>query len=252
MPIRGGATPMTYRTPMRFRDKKVFVTGASRGIGLAIAAAFRAEGAWVVGTHTGGSATHEDCQEWVSADFVDMAGISACADRVRQIAPDVLVNNAGINTIAPFTEIDPQDFLRIQQVNVFAPFRLCQAAIPGMKRQGRGRIVNVSSIWGKISKAHRASYSASKFAIDGLTVALAAEHSADGILANSIAPGFVDTELTRRVLGDAGIEALVAGVPARRMGHVDEIARLVLWLASDENTYLTGQNIAIDGGFTRV
>ena len=67
-----------------------------------------------------------------------------------------------------------------------------------------------------------------------------------------IAPGFVDTELTRRVLGDAGIEALVAGVPARRMGHVDEIARLVLWLASDENTYLTGQNIAIDGGFTRV
>ena len=121
-----------------------------------------------------------------------------------------------------------------------------------MRRKGWGRIVNVSSIWGKISKEHRASYSTSKFAIDGMTLALAAEHSADGIIANSIAPGFVDTELTRRVLGETGIQSLVATVPARRLGQVDEIACLVLWLASEENTYLAGQNISIDGGFSRV
>jgi len=238
---------------MRFSHKKVVVTGASRGIGRAIAHAFRAEGAWVLGTRTGGSTDGDDlCQEWVCADFSNLEQIKACAERVRHAEPDVLVNNAGINKNAPFVEIAPGDFLSVQQVNVFAPFMLCQAVIPAMARKGWGRIVNVSSIWGKISMARRASYSASKFAIDGMTLALAAEHSADGIIANSIAPGFIDTELTRRVLGDDGIQQLVSRVPARRLGRAEEVARLVLWLASDENTFVAGQNIAIDGGFTRV
>ena len=238
---------------MRFSGKKIFVTGASRGIGRAIAQGFRAEGAWVIGTRTRRHTETDDaCQEWFAADFSDIEQIRACAECVRRAEPDVLVNNVGINKIAPFVEIDPHDFLSIQQVNVFAPFLLCQAAIPAMKRKGWGRIVNVSSIWGKISKEYRASYSTSKFAIDGMTLALAAEHSADGIIANSIAPGIIDTELTHRVLGEAGIQSLVSKVPARRLGQVDEIARLVLWLASEENTYLAGQNIAIDGGFSRV
>jgi NAD(P)-dependent dehydrogenase (short-subunit alcohol dehydrogenase family) len=85
-----------------------------------------------------------------------------------------------------------------------------------------------------------------------LTLALAAEHTADGILANSIAPGFIDTELTRRVLGEADIASLVSGVPIRRLGHADEIARLVIWLASDLNSFIAGQNISIDGGLSRV
>ena len=238
---------------MRFLDKKVFITGASRGIGRGLAQAFRAEGAWVVGTRTGKQSESDDiCDEWFSADFSDTEQIVCCADFVRDSQPDVLVNNAGINKNAPFVDIEPEDFRSIQQVNVLAPFMLCQAAIPSMKRKGWGRIVNVSSIWGKISMAHRASYSASKFALDGLTVALAAEHSADGIIANSIAPGFFDTDLTHRMLGNAGIEVLVSKVPAKRLGRVEEIARLVLWLASEENTFVAGQNIAIDGGFTRV
>jgi len=238
---------------MRFLNKKVFVTGASRGIGLGIAKAFRAEGAWVVGTRTGKTQEADGiCQEWFEADFSDIDQIRLCADFLRSSEPDVLLNNAGINKNAPFVDIVPEEFRSIQQINVFAPFMLCQAAIPSMKRKGWGRIVNVSSIWGKISMAHRASYSASKFALDGMTVALAAEHSADGIIANSIAPGFIDTDLTHRMLGEAGIQALVSKVPANRLGRVDEIARLVLWLASEENTFIAGQNIAIDGGFTRV
>lgn len=237
----------------RFSGKRVVVTGASRGIGREIAHGFRSEGAWVVGTRTARSDADADiCHEWIVADFRDVAQIKACAERVRLAEPDVLVNNAGINVNAPFVEVSAEDFLIIHQVNVFAPFLLCQAAIPGMKRKGWGRIVNVSSIWGKISKEQRASYSASKFAIDGLTVSLAAEHSADGILANSVAPGFIDTELTHRMLGDGGIETLVAAVPARRLGRADEVAQLVLWLASQDNTFVAGQNIAIDGGFTRV
>ena len=112
--------------------------------------------------------------------------------------------------------------------------------------------MNISSIFGKVSKAHRASYSACKFALDGMTVALAAEHSVNGVLANCVAPGFIDTDLTRRMLGEAGIAQVLAGVPIGRLGKVEEIARLVLWLSSDENSFVTGQNIAIDGGFSRV
>jgi NAD(P)-dependent dehydrogenase (short-subunit alcohol dehydrogenase family) len=238
---------------MRFLNKKVFITGASRGIGRAIANAFHAEGAYIIGTRTGSvDAVDDACQEWIAADFNDVAQIERCADFLQKSEPDILVNNAGINRNSPFVDITSDDFMEIQQVNVFAPFRLCQAVIPAMKLKKWGRIVNISSIWGKISMMHRASYSASKFALDGMTLALAAEHAADGIIANCIAPGFIDTDLTHRMLGDAGIKTLIARVPANRLGQVEEISRLVLWLASEENTFIAGQNIAIDGGFTRV
>jgi NAD(P)-dependent dehydrogenase (short-subunit alcohol dehydrogenase family) len=237
---------------MRFSGRKVIVTGASRGIGLAIAKALRADGATVFGTATAARKPDAICHEWIKADFTSVAEIESCAARVREISPDILINNAGINKVAPFTEIALEDFLMIQQVNVVAPFALCQAAVPAMVKSGWGRIVNVSSIWGKISRDKRASYSASKFALDGLTVSLAAEHSGAGVLANCVAPGFIDTELTRRVNGEEGLKQLVAGVPMRRLGSAEEIARLVLWLSSEENTFVTGQNIAIDGGFTRV
>lgn len=234
-----------------FKGKKVFVTGASRGIGRAIAMAFQDQGAFVIGTGTRVVDGADGCNEYFQADFADLQQIYRCADFVREAEPDILVNNAGINKIAPFVEIDPEDFRRIQQVNVFAPFCLCQAAIPGMKRRGWGRVVGISSIWGIVSKEFRAAYSASKFALDGLTLALSHEHAADGILANCVAPGFIDTELTRRVLGDEQIVRLLGGVPTRRLGMPEEIARLVVWLGSPENTYLTGQNIAVDGGVSR-
>ncbi len=238
---------------MPWSEKKVFVTGATRGIGRAVAQAFRTEGAWVIGTGTGKATSTVDayCSEYVRADFTDLAQLHSCAQILRRIEPDILVNNAGINKIAPFADIVPDDFRNIQQVNVFAPFLLCQAAIAGMKRKGWGRIVNLSSIWGKISKEHRAAYSASKFAVDGMTLSLAIEHAADGIIANCVAPSFTDTELTRRILGENGIKRLVETVPMRRMANVEEIARFIVWLGGPENTYITGQNIAIDGGFTR-
>lgn len=238
---------------MRFSEKTVFITGASRGIGAALARAFRAEGARVIGTRTGAAGDDGGmCHEWIAADFARMDDIRFCADEVRRCAPDIIINNAGINKIGSFADIDPEDFLRVQQVNVLAPFLLCQAAVPRMKGRGWGRIVNIASVWGKVSKKYRAPYSASKFALDGLTVALAAEHTADGILANCVSPGIIDTELTQRVLGEDGIRAMISSIPSERLGQADEIARFVLWLASEENTYLTGQNLAIDGGFTRV
>ena len=227
------------------------ITGATRGIGAAIAHAFQSAGATVIGTGTHAVASGS-FDQYFQADFTDLEQIDACTKYVLNTAPDVLINNAGINKNLPFIGIDPIVFQRIQQVNVFAPFCLCQAAIPGMQRKGWGRIVNISSIWGKIGKEHRASYSASKFALDGLTLSLAAEHAVDGILANCVAPGFTDTELTHKMLGDEGIRKILSTVPIRRMAGVEEIAKFVVWLGSPENSYITGQNIAIDGGFSRV
>ena len=236
---------------LTFENKTVLVTGATRGIGAAIALAFRNKGAKVIGT-----GTHKDAtgvfDEYFQADFSDIEQISACADFIRRANLDVLINNAGINKNLPFVEIDPLEFKRIQQVNVIAPLMLCQAVIPYMKSKKWGRIVNISSIWGKIGKEHRASYSASKFALDGLTLSLAAEHAADGILANCVAPGFTDTELTQRMLGAEGVRQILTTVPIRRMANVEEIANFVVWLGGPENSYITGQNIAIDGGFSRV
>lgn len=236
---------------MSTQTKTVFVTGATRGIGKAIVEQFHLSGARVIGVGTQANAKGY-FDKYFQADFTRQNEINACAEFLKKIEPDILVNNAGININASFTEILLEDFQRIQQVNVLTPFLLCQAAIPAMKQRGWGRIVNVSSIWGKISKAHRASYSASKFALDGLTVALSAEFASDGILANCIAPGFTETDLTHNMLGDKGIQAIAATIPMGRLATVEEIARFVVWLCSTENTYITGQNIAIDGGFSRV
>ena len=163
-----------------------------------------------------------------------------------------MVNNAGINKIGEFTTIDIDDFVRILKVNLRTPFQLCQAVIPYMKKKGWGRIVNMTSIFGNITKEYRAPYSTSKFGLDGMTAALAAEVAEMGILANSIGPGFIDTELTRNVLGKKGIEELRDRIPIKRLGQANEIASLVSWLVSDENTYMSGQNLMIDGGFSRV
>ena len=234
-------------------DKKiVFVSGATRGIGATIAQLFIEKGATVYGSAT--KAT--DAQQLglagiFAADFTHRKEIEGCADFIRSIKPDILINNAGINNPSSFELIDHDEFLRIQQVNVFAPMALCQAAIPSMLLSGWGRIVNISSAWSKKGKEQRAPYSSSKFAIDGLTLSLAIEYAKSGILANCVAPGFVDTEMTRRILGDAGIEKILQNVPIGRLAQPAEIAEVVLWLASPHNTYITGQNIAVDGGFTR-
>src|SRR3990167_1274979 len=113
-------------------------------------------------------------------------------------------------------------------------------------------INKISPFFGVVSREFRASYSVSKFGLDGMTAALAAEVACEGILVNTVSPGFIDTELTRSVLGEEGMREIATRIPMRRLGKPEEIAKLVCWLASSENTYISGQNIIIDGGFTRV
>jgi len=235
-----------------YGKKRALVTGATRGIGRAIAVRLIADGAEVIGTGTKLAGTVPNGCDYRAVDFSDKGATKKFAVEVAAIKPDILINNAGINKISPFEEINIDDFYRIQQVNVFAPFILMRAVVPSMCKKGWGRIVNIGSVWGKVAKSQRGSYATSKFALDGMTNTLAAEVAADGVLVNCVAPGFIDTELTRTVLGEKGIADLITQVPAKRLGQVDEIAAFVAWLAGPENTYISGQNIAIDGGFTRV
>ena len=230
--------------------KRVFITGCTRGIGQAIAQHFQDLGAIVIGTGTSPSSP-----SWVDQyepfDFSEITSLKECCTFINEVKPDILINNAGINRNNPFLEIPVDLFSTIQQVNLLAPMLLSQAAVPYMRQANWGRIVNISSIWGIISKEYRASYSASKFALDGLTVAISAEYARFGILANCVSPGFTDTELTSSMLQPRELSKILEGVPIGRMAKPFEIAKLVGWLASEENTYVTGQNIAIDGGFTR-
>lgn len=236
---------------MSLAGKIVFVTGASSGIGEKIAELFSRSGATVFGTSFSGSQKSTVCSKLIKADFADVSQILRISEEITTLKPDILINNAGINKIDRFEDINYEDFQKIYNINTLAPFVFCQAAVGHMKQQQWGRIVNVASIWSKVSIEKRASYSASKFALDGLTVSLALEHGQDGILANCVSPGFVDTDLTRKILGESGVSELLKKVPMGRLACPEEIAELVLWLSSEQNTFLTAQNISIDGGFTR-
>ena len=237
---------------MKNLKKYAVVTGASRGIGYAIAERLLDDGLEVIVTGTRKNGNHPAGSIYYQVDFLDDNSVNNFIQYLKTQPINILVNNAGINKIDRFSSIDIEDFDRILRVNLRVPFQICQAVVPYMEREQWGRIVNVTSIFGNISKEYRASYSSSKFGLDGMTVALAAELSEKGILANSVAPGFIDTDLTREVWGEDGISNLKETIPIKRLGKVREIASYVSWLVSKENTYITGQNLLIDGGFSRV
>lgn len=232
-------------------QKTVLITGATRGIGTFIAQEFKAAGYYVVGVGKRQLHNTQNIDQYYSIDLANETDVEKLVDTVGDIEIDVLVNNAGINNPAPFAEVMLEDFKQTVQINLFAPFRLCQAVLPGMQERQYGRIVNISSIWGKISRAGVAAYSATKFGIDGMTVAIANEYARYGIMANSVSPGFVNTEMTKKNLSAEKIAHFESLIPAGRLAEPVEIARTVAWLASENNTYISGQNIACDGGFTR-
>ncbi len=232
--------------------RRALVTGGTGGIGMAICGELTRLGMEVVVTARTADSAARAQHECHIIDFTDPAATEEFANRAAEMSLDVLINNAGINRIAPFAEIDAQDFQTIQNVNLLAPMLLCRAVLGHMSKSGWGRIVNVTSVFGEVSRPKRASYSASKFGLVGLTKSLAAEVARDGILVNCVAPGIIDTDLTRAVLGPDGMATITSEIPLGRLGRPDEVASLVGFLASDANTYISGQSIIIDGGFVSV
>lgn len=240
----------------RFENQTVVVTGATRGIGKAIAAQLLREGATVLGTGTRDSrkrsSSVEDLQgvQWFDVDFSSLEETTSfCSDLSKWGLIDACVNNAGINRIKPLGEIDVEDYDAVNAVNQRAPLLICQAVANGMQRNG-GRILNIASIWSEVSKAHRSLYSASKTALLGMTRALAAELGERGILVNSLSPGFVCTDLTKASLSEDEMTFLSKQVPLRRLAEPEEISDVACFLVSRQNRYISGQNIIADGGFT--
>lgn len=233
-------------------NKTALVTGGSRGIGAAIVQKFLSSGATVY--YTGTSAANDSIKHpkahYLPVDFSNDTSVDHFIEQITKLDIDILVNNAGINKISPFAEIQKEDWLRIQKVNVEGPFLLCKALAPLMAKKKYGRIINIGSIFSHVSKEFRGPYSTSKFAIVGMTKALALEYGKHNVLVNTVSPGFIDTELTRTVLKPHEIESLVSQVPVGRLGTPEEVANFVLFLGSSLNSFINAQNILIDGGFT--
>jgi len=234
----------------------VLVTGGTRGIGAAIVQEFLAQGAEVIatGTNTVGHplATHARLR-YVDANFGDPVSLRQFCSFVEALPRlDVCVNNAGINIIKPFDDVTEADFDRLTAVDYRAPYLISQAAARVMRRARRGWIINIASIWSVITKKGRSQYTAAKTGLVGMTRGLAIEVASDGILVNCVSPGFVLTDLTKQSLSADEAKALATQVPLGRMAEPAEIARLVAFLGSPQNTYVTAQNIVADGGFTNV
>jgi 3-oxoacyl-[acyl-carrier protein] reductase len=233
-------------------NRRALVTGGTRGIGEAIAVALRDAGLDVVVTGTGEDGARPDGCAYLRAELSTPSDAAAFAAGISAEDFSILVNNAGVNAVGRVEDYALDDLERVLSVNLIAPYLLCRAVVPGMRAARFGRIVNVTSIFGTVSKAGRSAYSASKSGLAGFTRALAIEVASDNVLVNCVAPGFIDTDLTRRVLGDAGIAEMVRGVPMGRLGTAGEIAQVVAFLCSAQNGFMTGQTVVVDGGFTVV
>jgi len=234
---------MCIQVPMNldFQNKVVVITGASRGIGKSLMLKFQSEGAQVLGLSS------KDYDLSSREDIKSLALHLAGLPKV-----DILINNAGINKINVIEDISLSDYDNVMRVNVEAPFLLSQAVIPRMIKNKSGRIINITSIFGHCTKEQRMSYTTSKYALSGMTKTMSVELAPHNIMVNSVAPGFTETDLTRQVLGQAGMDEVSEQIPMKRLAQPREIADVVMFLASDNNSYLTGQNIIVDGGFVNV
>jgi len=218
-------------------QKTALVTGASRGIGKAIADQLRIDGIHVL------TPSHNEL-DLLSNDSIDRY-LKSLNESV-----DILINDAGINRISDFTALKDADLLDTIQINLVAPVRLTRGLLPGMIKRKYGRIVNMSSIWSVISRPGRLTYSVSKSGLNAFTRSLAVEVAHYNIVVNCVAPGYINTELTRQNNSEQELQNIRKQIPMQRLAEPEEIARLVSFLCSADNTYLTGQCLVIDGGYT--
>ncbi len=242
----------------QFAGQIALVTGASRGIGRAVAMALAGRGATVVGTATSeaGALGIRQALERAAApgsgmvlDVRDAASCNAAVAEIeRRFGPvSILVNNAGITRDGLALRMKDEDWDAVLDTNLNAVFRLCRSVLRGMIKARAGRIVNITSVVASTGNAGQVNYAASKAGVEGLTRSLAREVAARSITVNCIAPGFIDTDMTR-ALSAAQREPLLQRIPLGRLGEPAEIAAAVAFLASREAGYITGATIHVNGG----
>ena len=217
---------------------RALITGGNRGIGKAIASTFAEHGYETI------TPTRAEL-DLADSDSVE-AYIRAHADEPL----DSIVNNAGINDITHIEDADDDTIARMIEVDLLSPLRLLRGFIPRLNESNCGRVVNIGSIWAVVSKPGRGLYSMAKLGLHGLTNALALVVASCGTLVNTVCPGFTATELTVQNNSPEEIAVLKSQIPLGRLAKPEEIAKVIYFLGSCENSYITGQKIVVDGGFT--
>lgn len=224
-----------------FEGKSILVTGATRGIGRRIAHDFQELGGEVLGVGS------------KDVDFRDENSLQGFLEKLsKRDKIDICVNNAGIIFSESIDTLRTEQYDRLMSVNLRAPFLICNTVSKIMKRNRYGRIVNISSIAGNRVRGGRSVYSASKHGLIGLSKTIAAELAPYNILVNSVSPGFTMTEMTESMLPKEEMASLIKQIPMGRFGTPKDISNAVMFLSSDLNTYITGQDLIVDGGFINV
>ncbi len=244
---------------MLLDGKCALVTGASRGIGRAVALKFASEGAKVALNFAGNEAAANEVRQEIEAAGgqailvkADVANEAAVQDMVQKTADafgriDILVNNAGITRDGLLARMKEEDWDAVLSTNLKGVFLTTKAVAKLMMKQRAGRIVNMASVVGVSGNAGQANYSAAKAGVIGFTKTIARELASRGVTANAVAPGFIATDMTS-VLSDKAKEAALTGIPLGRMGTPEDVAAAVLFLVSDQSSYITGQVLHVDGG----
>jgi len=217
--------------------KTVFITGAARGIGEAIYKKLKTENYKII------APTREEL------DLSNNTSMYRYIEAHQNLKIDILINNAGINLPTWIDELTDDNINQHTQINLISPIKLINAFVPNMKKNKWGRIINISSIFGIVARGKQTMYTATKHGINGVTKALALELGPYNILVNSVCPGFTNTDLIKRNAPEKN-NMLIKDIPLGRFAEPEEIAELVSFLISDKNTYINGQCITIDGGFT--
>ncbi|MEQ8408398.1 MAG: 3-oxoacyl-ACP reductase FabG [Gammaproteobacteria bacterium] len=239
-------------------SKIALVTGASRGIGRAIALALGQQGFIVAGTATTDDgaqrisdylAEHKISGQGFAANVSDDDSVAQLLTAVSEQlgAPVVVVNNAGVTRDNLLMRMKSEEWDAVINTNLTSIYRLCKGAVKTMTKARWGRIINISSVVGSSGNAGQTNYSASKAGIEGFTRSLAQEIGSRGITVNAVAPGFIDTDMTRE-LPEAQTQALLAQIPLGRLGQPEEIASVVAFLASEQGGYITGETVHVNGG----
>lgn len=234
------------------------VTGASRGIGAAIADALAGLGAQVVGTATSATGATAIADRLCAVnsgnqgEVLDVNDGAACDELVQRIsaslgAPTILVNNAGITRDQLLLRMKEDDWDEVLATNLRSVFRLSKACLRGMMKARRGRIISISSVIGSMGNAGQANYAAAKAGMEGFSRSLAREVGSRNITVNVVAPGFIDTDMTRALNG-AQREELLKGIPLQRLGQAEDVAAAVCFLASSAGGYITGHTLHVNGG----
>jgi len=248
---------------MNFNNKVVLITGATRGIGKQLACDLGELGADLILTGTNPEQISElnenlvkngkGSKKYYQADFSNEDSLLNFVRELRKYPRiDVCINNAAINRINYIHDTSLTDWEDIINVNLKAPFVICREVSQLMKKNGYGRIVNIASIWGVKAKEKRSIYTSSKSGLIGLTKSVALELAPYNILVNCVSPGFVLTDLTKKILNESEIEEFESVIPLRRLATPEDISKVVIFLASDLNTYISAQNIIVDGGYASI